>query len=393
MSLFEVTTYGEKIAGQSGLESLVDQLGVSNLDSPLISHLANMYVTPHEEPERVEADAIKNGLSKLRTEEEKILFERGLNINPTKSTWRRIGELAPGTLFPQNLIKNFMPATEEDRFILSGIVGLELIDFSQSCHLLNRIRYQEYGFDNFIESCAFVGAYVINLLSETPLSERPFFSFNENGLTHKISIGGTSIGDFLMTEDRTINSQIISPINRKTEFSPINTIDLMTEQSVEPAIVESMLVHELLRGGKKSLTMLVNEFTDICRPYIGFKDKVRFLFDKSPEYIRDEIDNHTRSIQILLKDKKLKDEQALYSYTNPAQFKPEFSIISLEHGIRFQNEIFSGQEQNPTIDIDRKYFGELFRTVLLQTQDGLGRSTPNQIIEYITAVNNLLENY
>jgi len=404
---YEVTALGKQIAHESGLEGLPQHLLEIEYNNPLLVQLTDKYAFQIEDPEEIETTAIQKARTKLKTEQEISMFERGLYIDRHKDWWRRTGELAKDTLFPNHIIDQFTPATEDDNFVLSGIVGLQLVDFRQRCHLLARSRYQEYSFKSFNESCAFVGAYVIAGLSEDSREKlygnTPSFTYVSDGVSHKIMVGGTIHGDFRMSETRTLSKGIISPINTETEFSPRRVMNVSAYHSVEPDVVESMLLQELQVCDKQGLTGLVNEFIDV------FKDLHPTLANLAREAAgnpfdtgfadygtRDDIDDTIIKINLLLEGKLRRDRDALFAtIVFPIKSDIRFEIISLENGIRLQNTGYYDEDHNeitPFIDINRQHFGDLFKTLLLQTQAALGRTSPQQLIKLIFAVKKLLDN-
>jgi hypothetical protein len=397
MQSYEVTFVGKQIAHESGLEGLPEHLLEIDYHSPLLVQLTEEYSHQFETYEEIEDKAIRVGRQQLKTDQERLMFERGLNIDDEEDSWKRTGELAQDTLFPNHSIDQFMPATDEDRFILSGIVGLQLVDFRQRCHLLARSRYQEYGFKNFNESCAFVGAYVVSTLCED-YRERiyggtPSFTYEDNGLSHKILIGGSLHGDFRMSEARSLTHDIISPINTETEFSPVDGVYVSAYHSIEPSIVESMLVHELLKGDKQSLNRLIDELIDICRPLVDSEGNVKHKIGNFADYGQDGISDHLVPIEILLAGEKLRDEKILCeTIINPGNSDDVFAVISLEGGIRFENSCSNyDDEYYSYIDINRQQFGDLFNALLSQTQAGLGRTAPYQLIKLIIDAKKLLD--
>ncbi|HUY53358.1 MAG TPA: hypothetical protein VMV24_02160, partial [Candidatus Dormibacteraeota bacterium] len=273
-----------------------------------------------------------------------------------------------------------------------------LVDFRQKCNLLARSRYEEYGFRSFNESCAFVGAYVMAALSDN-YNERisgdiPSFTYEDNGVYHKISIGGTIHGDFKISEIKTLTSGIISPIGTETEFSPIGDMNLSAYHSVEPSIVESMLAHEFLKGDKQRLTRLIDEFMDICRPLVDHDGNVKYTVGNFGDYGQSSsISDYPISIKILLEDRKLRNEDILFgSFVDPAGSSDIlFEIISLDNGIRLQNRYSNYSDTESYIDINRQHFGEIFNALLSQTQAGLGRTSPHQLIKLIIEVKKMLD--
>jgi hypothetical protein len=407
MQSYEVTSVGKQIAHDSGLERLPEHILKVDLHNPLLVELTEDYPYLFESYEEIETDAVQMGRKRLKSDHERLIFERGLQINSDQDSWRQIGGLAEDTLFPSPTIDRFMPARDEDRFVLSGIVGLSLVDFRQRCHLLARTRFEEYGFKSFNESCAFVGAYVVSALGaidRARIYERtPFFTYVERGVSRKILIGGTINGDFRMSESTLLTSGIISPINTETEFSPVNITGVSAYHSVEPSIVEAMLLQEVLKGDRQRLTGLVDEFID------GYNDLYQSLSEQAREAannpfntgfadygMRDDVDDTVFKIKMLLEDKLRRNSDTFYeSIIYPGSRDITFEIVSLDNGIRLQNIGYYDNNNNditPFIDIDRQYFGDLFKTLLLQAQAALGRTSPQQLIKLIFAVKGLLNN-
>jgi len=96
------------------------------------------------------------------------------------------------------------------------------------------------------------GGRFIDLESSRLRAKEPSFKYAKNGILHSVSVGGSFHGDFLMSETRLPQSDIVSPINTMTEFIPKQSLDVAGYHSVEPEIVATLIEAEFINSVRTS---------------------------------------------------------------------------------------------------------------------------------------------
>lgn len=400
MQAYETTVCGKNIAEESGLEALATRIYETDFDNPMLTQLTDDqdFFGQENGLQEFEDLAIKKAYDGLKTDDEKIMFNRALGIDPKIDSWKRVVGQAEGTLFPIDKIQTFKDAGSEDRLVVSGLVGLQLVKFRSRCCLLAKSRFKEYGFGTFAESCAFVGAYVVGKLidkdRERLFSKEPSFSYSKDGISHTILVGGTFHGDFTITDMSFMEREVISPANALVEYSPIQDVLVSGYHSTEPDVVEAMLEHTYIHKGEQATTKLVDEFMDIIEPLLEPGGKVNFQAGNFADYGDGDMQSSLIRLKLLTEQGDYKDILANQICLRSAPYLPQsdimFEIISTPDGIRLQNNSERHSDEPIGIDIDTAHFGNLFASLLSQTQAGLGRTSPHQLIELTMKAKELL---
>ena len=394
------TEAGEQLARDTGLDKLADRLSNQDYERPLhiIKSLVQESVGWWDVSQEEISENISQTRSTLKTPEELEMFDQGLSIDLIKDTWRRLGDLEEATLFPIREIASYAPATETDQLILSGAAGLSLTNFRQHYPLLARSRYEEYGFRTFNESCAFVGAYVVGKLLDKEnrrlRRETPSFEYSDNGVTHSVSVGGTFHGDFQMKEFQTAQCDIISPAHTRTEFGPQKVTCVAGYHSIEPEIVATLIEAEFIQAGKEAALELVDEFMRVLRDSADTSGNITSQRGNFGDYGDGDVKYSLISLRLLVSEKSynpLRIRNIHHSSRYAPQSSTMFEIVPVQNGVKFQNRDEKSNTEVEGIQINRERYPELFRTLVQQTSGGLGRTSPDQIIQLVCSAKDILE--
>jgi hypothetical protein len=401
MRIYEATNRGLDIARDSGLEDLAKHIYETDYGNPILTQLTEDHPFNFDgnEPQRLEDIAIQKSYAGFKTEEERMAFGRALCIDPELDYWQQLGGTLEGTLFPLSEMRPFAKASPEDRLVVSGLVGLQLTKFAARCHLLAETRYKEYGFGTFSESCAFAGAYIVGSLIDKDqfrLFERvPSFSYDEDGVKHSISVGGTFHGDFIITEDTAMKENAVTPSHRLAEYGPRQSLTVSGYHSVEPLVVEAMLEQVYMTEGRQATKELIDEFIELIAPLVDSDGKVGFTLGNFADYGDGDVGSGLIGLRLLTEEDGdyrtiLSDKETLFSMPYLPQSDTEFEIVSVSDGIRLQNGNQCMSYQSAGITINRDHYGDLLSGLLGQAQKGLGRTSPHQLIELVILAKDLL---
>lgn len=399
MREYVATGEGESLAAQTGLDALANRLYERDYDRPLyvLTYLTRDGFGWRNDEEGTQAE-VRATRAKLKSSDEVYMFDRALSVDPKTDSWRHIGDYEEGTLFPIRSITSFSKASEEDRLILSGAAGLSLVNFRQRCPLLSRSRYQEFGFRSFNEACAFVGGYVvgrfIDLESSRLSGKEPSFKYAKNGIFHSVSVGGSFHGDFRMSETWLTQSDIVSPINTMTEFSPRQSLDVAGYHSVEPEIVATLIEAEFIKAGKTAAMQVVDEFVAVLTEATNSSGNIDFRSGAFADYGDGDVRYSLTSLRLLLTHEDydpLSRKDALHSSPYLPQSSTMFEIVPTESGVKFQNRDEKQEFDVRGISIDREHYVDLFRALIGQTSGGLGRTAPTQLLELVYRAKSLLD--
>lgn len=401
MQEYQATPLGELIAVESGLKTLASRLYREHYTNLLFEQLteAYPYYPLDNDPEEIESGAVEDGRRRLTHIDEKLTFGHGLSIDPARDSWRYQSGLAKDTLFPLSNVNRFMNASIEDRYVVSGVAGLQLVNFKSKCELLARSKCGEYGFRNFSESCAFVGAYVVGKFYNANQVEGhgnwPSFNYSSGGISHKVSVGAYIHGDFYLSEERVMEGGIISPINTPTEYGPVDRMGVAGYHNVEPCIVESMITYKYLMEGKQSAAQLVDEMIDVLEQLMDSEGKISFKRENFGDYGDGDIDVFLGRVRSLIDDEACGEKLSKTEVLHISSYSPEspdamFEIVALDNGIKFQNRLIGNDSSVRGIEIGSRHFSDLFGVILSQTQAGLSRTSPHQLVQLIGYMKHIL---
>jgi len=393
-----------ELASRSGLDALVASLTkTGEFDDMLLFDLTcgdwgpnyRSLGTQDEAKDR----AIAVASSHIVNSEEMRTLTRGLEIDPATDHWRHYIDNDQPTLFPCQKSENIASAITPDRFVLSGVVGAVLQRYKSRYPLLSRSRFEEYGFSNHMEACAFVGAYVLGQITatyrESLKDEMPGFVIPHDNEMLEIFVGGTMHGDFRLGARRTYNKAVISPAHSLVDFAPQETVWVAGYHSIETNIVVGLIVDEYTRGGKTKALELIGEMGNKISGLQKEADGLSFRTGPYADYGMNDDPHWTLApLRHIVKTSgsttRLMRKGKLYSAPYLPQLDHLFEIKHITDGVRFQGRGTEDPEPDDGIDIPREYYPDLFRALVVQAQMGLGRTSPQEHISILNAAYKLL---
>lgn len=404
--MYKVTERGLDIARESGLEDFA------------VKFVADVHEKKYQHPAILDAitdpgftigkdgvikESIDYAFSKLNDPEEKYRCADALNIDKSRK-WRSLGGLATGTLFPIREITDFHKTSPDiDKYVLSGVVGLNFVNHRNQVHLLARSRYKDYGFDSYVDATSFVGAYLVS--AHTDALNKRFqiesdngFVFTEGNVKSEISVGASFHGDFRITQTSALTSDIISPLNNKVEFSPNKGITVAGYHSCEVMLLTDLLTSTFLDGGIEELKKCIEEFEYIYN-YLGV-DYRRGNFADYGDSMSDHFALSSLSNLIEDDDYQKNAERPLTALPYLPQSPTLMASYSDDKGGLILCKI---EESNYDIDkktldspdraihIKKEHRQGFFAALIGQTKAGLGRTSPLQLVNIIEMSKGLTE--
>jgi len=405
MHIYQATERGEAIAQESGLDVLADKIAKADeIQEPLLFDITRQEwdFNPNilNDQDFVENEAVFAAYDYVRGHEETKTFVRGLEIDHEVDSWRYLSDNDQPTLFPSQKTVNFTHAITQDRLVVSGVVGVLLERYKTRYPLLARSRSAEYGFSNHMEASAFVGAYVVGRIMDEEhtrlFDEGPSFELEGEQTGERVTIGGTLHGDFRMSLTRTLEKDVISPASSFVEFAPKETKWIAGYHSVEPDIVAFMITDEFLRHGAPAATRLIAELKDTLPELANENGDIGFRAGPFADYGDGDTRYHLMQLRVLLENPGIVTrrirEGELYSAPYLPQSTTLFEIKPTEDGLRFQGRNKDAAEPASGIDIPRLHYSDLFKALVMQAQEGLGRTSPQQHLAVIEYASELLMN-
>lgn len=407
MRSYEVTERGEQIVLDSGVNALVQKvLDAEYLEDAFLYQVSRPdYMLSSfdlDELDVAEEQLIANALKYARSQDEQRALARGLNIDPESQAWRYLAPSDQPTLFPHPQAHTFTPATDEDRFIVSGAFGTTLSRYKSGFPILDRSRFADFGFSNHMEACAFVGACVIGKVAEIERaridSKMPSFEIDDPRIKKKVSVGGTFHGDFVIELTRSPKRDVVSPASAMVEFTPKETFAIGGYHSVEPAITGALFADEYGKHGIDATRALVTELGEVIEEFVEEGGNVSFERGNFGDYgsgnsryalikLRTQLDYPETATESDMHERKL------FSGPYLPQSDTMFELKSIPEGLRFQMRDMHDKEPTEGIDVPRQYYPELLRALMLQAQAGLGRTSPMQHIEVVQLAQSMLEEH
>jgi hypothetical protein len=418
MRRYAFTERGQKLAKDLGLDDLANKIykeGKSDFISGLVDDdYHSLYYDASSASE--EAGAIQEVCSALRSIDDQIYVERVLtNIHPEADfvpPWLYETGVQDGDerLFPISEHRHLTSAdVQVDRLVLSGMVGLHLRKRHALRSVLSEWGFARHGFSNRVDAAAFAGAYILSGLNDRNNeirllkreSDMPSLEVSSGaGIRHTISLGGSFHGDFRMYQTAQITKGGITPTGVRTLFAPERTIGVAGYHSVEPSITDAMLECAYLQGGEERLLGIMADLYEAAHDFIQKKNAPLgadpFFVPRFADYGGGGID-YSLSWLRLMKDDKYdykysknldSGESVLFGGPYLPQASTDMQIVATHDGLVFRNS--SEDEVGEEITVPNNYFSDLFKALLIQSQQGLGRTSPDQHLQIIQKCRDLL---
>ena len=418
MRRYAFTERGQKLAKDLGLDDLANKIYKED-KSDFISGLVDddyhsLYYDASSASE--EAGAIQDMRNAFRSIDDQIYVERVFtNIHPEADfvpPWLYETGVQDGDerLFPIPEYRHLASAdVQVDRLVLSGVIGHYLRKRHALRSVLSEEGFARYGFSNRVDAAAFAGAYILSALKDRHKEgcllggghDMPSFEVPRGGgLHHTISLGGSFHGDFRMHQTTQITKGGITPTGVRTLFAPEHTVGVVGYHSVEPSITDAMLECAYLQGGEERLLGITADLYEVANDFIQKKNASLgddpFYVPRFADYGGGGID-YSLSWLRLMKDDKYEynypknldsGESILFGSPYLPQSSTDMQIVATHDGLLFRN---SGDGvTGDGILVPNNYFPSLFKALLTQSQQGLGRTSPDQHLRIIEKCKNLL---
>lgn len=401
MHVFQPTDKGRAIALESGLDELAIKLAESDSIHPLIDNLLSdrweYYPGEDDEQATVEQSAVTYVAEYAKGYEETRTLARGLAIDHEADSWRFLDENDQLTLFPHEKMISLLPAIEEDRLVVSGVAGVMLAKYKARYPVLARSRYAEFGFDNHMEACAFAGAYVLGKIIDEKrkyYKAPPSFKLRDDRIKEEVIASGSIHGDFVIGLTKTVRKGAISPAHSSVEFAPRGTVWVLGYHSVEPDIVAGMITDVYIRHGADEALQLLVDFENSLEDITGAKGTLDFKQGPFGDYGFGDVHFSLSKLRIMIERPETKQHIMKLGNLYSAPYSPQsdtlFEIKSFEDGLRIQNRKDDFPEPATGIDVPQSHYTEFFKTLVMQTQAGMGRTSPQQLVKVLEYAKDIL---
>jgi hypothetical protein len=418
MRRYAFTERGQKLAKDLGLDDLANKIykeGKSDFISGLVDDdYHSLYYDASSASE--EAGAIQDMRNTFRSIDDQIYVERVFtNIHPEADfvpPWLYETGVQDGDerLFPIPEYRHLASAdVQVDRLVLSGVIGHYLRKRHALRSVLSEEGFARYGFSNRVDAAAFAGAYILSALKDRHKEgcllggehDMPLIEVSGGaGVRRTISLGGSFHGDFRMHQTAQITKGGIAPTGARTLFAPEHTIGVAGYHSVEPSITDAMLECAYLQGGEERLLGITADLYEAAHDFIQKKNAPLgadpFFVPRFADYGGGGID-YSLSWLRLMKDDKYEynypknldsGESILFSSPYLPQSSTDMQIVATHDGLVIRNS--SEDEVGEEITVPNNYFSDLFKALLIQSQQGLGRTSPDQHLQIIQKCRDLL---
>jgi hypothetical protein len=398
MEIYKPTKIGLSIITESGLDILTNNLHQNDITTSLIDEhmeLGDRYLPNFVKDEELKLGIALEALSKTASIDEKRTVIQGLDIEPGHDSWRHRGGIEEGTLFPINGLPFFRASSHEDRLIVSGATGLQLTKYGSTCALLDRDRFDRYGFSNFVESCAFVGAYVVSKYKELDryaYDTTPGFNSSATGIDSGLFVGGTMHGDLIIQQVKNINSGVVSPTGSSLEFATTEAISVGGYHSLEPALALTMLEDEFMKRGRKGTIELIDEFSSTLDS-LSVNGSIPFKVGNFGDYGDSDMQQLVYTSIFAMDSEhylnRRTEDEVLCSLMYSPGSDTSLEMVKADNGflLRNNNNGISG----PVININRSNYVDFFRALVESAAAGAGRTAPYQYVELVESIRHALD--
>ena len=397
MQIYRFTQEGAEIAKRSGLDEFAGKLGIDTIIGINCTALEQILGSGLLRPDWVDED-IREIFNSLPTDAEKLALLRGLSIDPKQDAWRRVIGKEEGTLFPVDKTTVHEAARAEDRLVLGGVAGYIFEQLKPE--LLQEERYKDFGFETISDARIFLGAYAasryIQNREKASSNSHPSYEYSKDGLRHTVSVGGSLDGDFRLSSSSTPESSAIAPNFQRVEFCLENVETVGSYHSLEPLIAEAMLVDTLTRGGKEEARKLIDSFDEVVQSRTR-GGVIEFTIGNFADYGDSASSSAPMELYFLKTEyteeelKGKRDEPIFNLFVSPTAQKVSLEIRSTDEGIVLRNTHDDTPNTEGGITIFREHYVDLFSCLLSQTQRGLGRTSPLQLMEMLRIGREMLD--
>lgn len=399
--MFRPTEIGEQIAAESGLADYAKVVEGDYKETSLTKALAhnesmtNMFVEEAVEVARAQAR------TKLRSFEEVAEHERGLSISESGMSWRYLNDQeSRDTLFPIESFDVLAGSREEvDDLVMSGVLGLEFSARKAVRGLFTSAGMERFGFQNKVQVARFVGGYLLGALNQEYYRETwaapASYVYREGGIHHEISCIGDLHGDFRMVQRRYTKGIVISPINTREHFGPVEQMVVAGYHSVEPSLVENVIEDVFLRQGKEGALLFLDEVEALIEERFADSDgEIPFKKGNFADYGDGGIDFNLVKLELMVQDSEfltaVSTRELLDQHLAHPGSKEMLVVERKWDGLMFRN----GSEHHTDtrgIMVHVGHYPEFLSLLISQAQQGRGRTAPDQIVDLLKGARQILD--
>ena len=162
---------------------------------------------------------------------------------------------------------------------------------------------------------------------------------------------------------------------------------------VEPDIVAAFIEAEYFAKGEKAALSLVDQFADVLHQQVNEEGKITYTLGNFANYGDGDVGSSLLTLRMMMGDpefnpfrQKSWDTTSRYSSVIP-------DVVPVNDGVKILNCSGSLVDEQPGITVPREYYPSLFQVFVAQAVNGLGRTSPLQLIELISEAKRLLEHH
>ncbi|MFP4400896.1 MAG: hypothetical protein ACLFPQ_03375 [Candidatus Woesearchaeota archaeon] len=371
-----------EILKQSGLEDRINNLDSYDVSNYMIFSEKDY----HNIIELLENDGYFENLprSVLADYNEKISEFIETKLDPEKQSprWTLLSDEKedPNDLFYDKIseIIRTENADSDDFDILSGFVSSEVLEPEDFA------RFQEYGFENIFDMFGVVGTYLYES-QKMHFREGQYWISDVGKSTFRTVIFGSHDGDFRLERRDITPYKTLDPMGNIVNYRPCLDSDtslIAGSHSVEPFFLVSLLKYadqvnidsELLK--KYSIKSYINEISKkgmFAGPFADFGDGLSIEW----HFI-----NYDVPIP-LIDENDFCDERTVDGFNLYASQDFYGLYVDEDENLVFAYEKEHIPEKNIVARIPKTEFDDMLKSLLVQTQQGLGRTSLKQMYDVV----------
>ena len=396
------TEKGLTIAQDSGLEKLGEKLVSGNSFDPLInehSERSRYSIDLLDSFDVIHAIALREARARLKRDpESRILMVRLQDPDIELGNWRhRIPYQGQGRLFASEDIESFSPATEHDKDVLSGVIGLQYFRRKAFGTILSSRVFEGYGNSEVLSTAAFVGAYLLekaaldsyDALDETKGSS---FTYMMDGLVKHVKLYNDMDGDFTIEEATGIAEAVVTPHNESAEFFAKKEASVKGRHAIDDLLISGLLRSTYVYEGDEGVRRLLADCDEILRSLADSSGELHYNLgafgDFGDRETREAVDQFRFTYQHDWDPKR--GEISLLRTMLGRGGSIHFNLVGTSKGVVFRNIHSERDAVFSEIFVPRAHYKDIFRALLASSMAGNSRTAPTQILELLRGVQQVL---